>query len=472
MMSTTTVNVNTGHGDDCVAAPGKPVVIYQGEKARKVSNYVRTTKYTLLTFLPLNLFEQFRKASNIYFLINMIITLIPGVSPIFPITSILPVIFILAVAGTKDAFEDHRRYRADKKANGALCTVVRKGKLLTVRSDEVEVGDFIKLERGAEFCADILLLSSALGDGMAYVETANLDGETNLKPRHAIRETQHLTTPAQLDSSSFVVTCDAPNPTLVKWQGVLDYQGLDYALDVSNIVFRGCKLMNTPWAYGIVLYCGKDTKMMQNLKQKAAKFSGLDKKLNKLILGLVAVQLLILTVLSSFSVAFAVTKGDHYFHLVKFYDDENLVLMFVLNFLTFFVLLNYMMPISLFVSMELCKGFQAVFMEWDIGMMHEGKTMSAKTSNLNEELSQVRWIFSDKTGTLTENEMRFSQCCIGKLVHPEEENPGGLKQYLSKGCEDRQRVIEFMTVLTLCHTVVCSPDERTGQMVYEGRVCA
>ena len=140
--------------------------------ARMLLTFYRTTKYTLLTFLPLNLFEQFRRVSNVYFAISMAVALIPGVSPIFPITSILPLVFVLAVAAVKDAIEDYGRHRADKKANGAKVQAVRNGgKVVAVRSDQLEVGDIVKLERNSEVYADIVVLSTSLEDGVCYIET-------------------------------------------------------------------------------------------------------------------------------------------------------------------------------------------------------------------------------------------------------------------------------------------------------------
>eukprot|EP01012_Entosiphon_sulcatum_P010866 TRINITY_DN1648_c0_g1_i1.p1 TRINITY_DN1648_c0_g1~~TRINITY_DN1648_c0_g1_i1.p1 ORF type:complete len:589 (+),score=115.01 TRINITY_DN1648_c0_g1_i1:1192-2958(+) len=437
-------------------------------------NYIRTTKYTLVTFLPLNLLEQFRKVSNLYFLVSMIIALLPGVSPIFPITSILPLVFVLCVAAIKDGIEDYRRYLADREANGYVVTVIRNGQKLAVRSDEIEVGDFVFAEKNTNFPADLLVLSTALDDGLCYIETANLDGETNIKPRKAPKDTQHLMEPATLSSSALKVTCDAPNESLVKWEGVLEAEGKQSPLGIDNLLFRGCVLRNTPWAVGMVVYAGVDTKMFRNLKKKAPKFSGLDKKLNKLILALLVFQLIVIIILAAASVGFKNSQKDA-FYLSTFNDRSNAA-HFFLNFLTFFVLLSFMMPISLFVSMELCKAFQAKFMELDVLMATERKSMKAKTSNLNEELSQIRYIFTDKTGTLTENEMRFHRCSVLGYAHCEAEQPGGIRQHLLSGGRFKEAIVDFMKCLALCHSVVLSrPDEEDIQegssatVVYEGQ---
>lgn len=106
------------------------------------SNYIRTTRYTFLTFLPLNLLEQFRRLSNIYFLATMIITLIPGVSPVFPITSILPLVVILGVTAIKDGIEDLLRWRDDLSVNNKSFDVIRNGKIVKIPSKSIEVSEF------------------------------------------------------------------------------------------------------------------------------------------------------------------------------------------------------------------------------------------------------------------------------------------------------------------------------------------
>eukprot|EP01006_Ploeotia_vitrea_P053423 TRINITY_DN67787_c4_g2_i1.p1 TRINITY_DN67787_c4_g2~~TRINITY_DN67787_c4_g2_i1.p1 ORF type:complete len:1189 (-),score=90.92 TRINITY_DN67787_c4_g2_i1:201-3767(-) len=435
------------------------------------SNYIRTTKYTWYTFIPHNMFEQFLKVQYSYFLINMIIALLPDVSPIFPITSILPLIFVLSVAMARDGFENYRRHKADKRANSKQVTVIRSGKKHVITSAQLEVGDFVYMEKGDLFAADIVLLSSALDEGRAYIETANLDGETNIKPKLSPASTMHLNTPSVLHNNEITikVTCDAPGPSLIKWRGTLEMNSEVKPLGLDNIMFRGCKLRNTKWIYGMVVYAGVDTKMMRNLKKKPPKFSGLDRKLNKLIIALVIVQQIIIFILALCSVLWKNGPGQDSPFLVHFASEWGSVRTFIQNYLTFFVLLSFMMPISLFVSMELCKGCQAKFMEWDIWMQAGGRGMKAKTSNLNEELSQIRYIFTDKTGTLTENEMRFYRCSILGFSHNEIQNKGAIQTHLKNHGRYHETIAEFMKVLAVCHTVVISTDDKTGERRYEGQ---
>lgn len=136
------------------------------------SNYLRTTRYTFITFIPLNLFEQFRRLSNLYFLITMIITLIPGVSPVFPITSILPLVIILSITAVKDAIEDLVRWRDDLRVNNVKFEVIRNGKIHKIPSKSIEIGDIVIVNKNQDFPSDLLLLSCSNNDGIAFVETA------------------------------------------------------------------------------------------------------------------------------------------------------------------------------------------------------------------------------------------------------------------------------------------------------------
>ncbi|RKO92915.1 hypothetical protein BDK51DRAFT_49773, partial [Blyttiomyces helicus] len=142
---------------------------------RKPSNYIRTTKYTLLSFIPLNLYYQFRRFYNIYFLLGAL-SVFAGVSSLSPISQIFPLVVVLAFAAVKEAIEDYGRYRADTTANNIPVTVVRGGVKTEVLSMHVQPGDVVYLEKGEKFPVDAMLISSSYEDGTCYVETAELDG--------------------------------------------------------------------------------------------------------------------------------------------------------------------------------------------------------------------------------------------------------------------------------------------------------
>eukprot|EP00762_Andalucia_godoyi_P003145 ANDGO_01127.mRNA.1 Phospholipid-transporting ATPase 3 len=437
------------------------------------TNYIRTTKYTVITFLPLNLFEQFRRLSNFYFLVSMIVALIPGVSPVFPITSILPLLFVLTVGAIKDGVEDYDRYKADREANSMIVTVLREGVSMDIQTHQVSVGDIVFVEKGSVFPADLVLLSASSTDGNAYVETSNLDGETNLKLRKGHPDTMVYNTIESLTGLKATLQCEEPNEALYRFHGRLMFEDGKYiALSEKQILLRGSALRNTKWVYGLVVYAGTDTKMFKNLQKKIHKFSTIDKKLNRFVLALFVCQQLFCAFGAMLAVIFQENQSKDMWYLTGF-NKFNGAQLFFTQYLTYFVLFNIMIPISLFVSLEIVRVCQARFMEWDPKMQARGKNMVAKTSSLNDELGRIQWVFSDKTGTLTENIMEFSKCSIEGHVHDEIATPGQLKTILTQSTHtspaSKETISMFLTALAVCHDVVPEYSEKTKKMNYEAQ---
>ena len=359
--------------------PDKTVGINNPEKNRvnfTGTNYIRTSKYTIISFLPLNLLEQFRRVANCYFLVTAVITTIRGVTPIVPATAALPLLFVLTVAACKDGYEDYQRHVQDDKANSTPCTVLRPGNPnpMTVRSQDVAVGDILFVKDNEEVVADALVLHSSLPDALVYIDTAMLDGETNLKSRRAARQMVTMTQfhlPADIVKVIGEVVIQKPEPSLVSWKGMATVNGESCPLGIEQYLYRGSIIKDTGIVMAIVVYVGLTTKMFLNLKKKSAKSSILDQKLNKLIGGIFTLQQMIMIGMCGG----AVWHNDHSGNQHSWYLDEVLrekvgVELFFWRYLTFFVLMSNFIPISLFVTLELCKATQAVFMMWDINMYH------------------------------------------------------------------------------------------------------
>ncbi|XP_023379650.1 probable phospholipid-transporting ATPase VA, partial [Pteropus vampyrus] len=152
-------------------------------------NRLKTTKYTALSFLPKNLFEQFHRLANVYFVLIALLNFAPAVNAFQPGLALAPVLFILAVTAFKDLWEDYSRHRSDHEINHLGCLVFSREERRYVSRfwKEIRVGDFVRLRCNEIVPADILLLSSSDPDGLCHIETASLDGETNLKRRQVAR---------------------------------------------------------------------------------------------------------------------------------------------------------------------------------------------------------------------------------------------------------------------------------------------
>ncbi|KXS10299.1 phospholipid-translocating P-type ATPase [Gonapodya prolifera JEL478] len=388
-----------------------------GKPARD-KNYIKTTKYTVLSFIPLNLIGQFRRIYNLYFLLGALTTF-SGVATVSKTSATMPLAFVVGITMIKDGVEDYRRYQADSRANATKYTVVRGDKLEQVESRNIAPGDICMVLKGEKFPSDLVLLSSSIDDGTCFIETSDLDGETNLKRRTAVPELSSLQDLEEVVLLRGVVRCPLPNEKLNEFDGTLsvsdsvDVHALQqqgaardlleggtpvspqaamngkrqtFPLSVGQFLPRGAVLRNTEYVFGIVVYAGLDTKIMRNLRATSLKFSTLQGKLNWLVFGifLYNVFLLAYSVVAqistqrSYVIPYQETKdpylGPWYLWdptdaaTDKFLNITNWSSETLTSVLTWFAIYTYVIPISLFVSMELTRIFQGLFMTADLKM--------------------------------------------------------------------------------------------------------
>ncbi|KAK5835344.1 Putative phospholipid-transporting ATPase 8 [Gossypium arboreum] len=398
-------------------------------RLRYRGNYVSTTKYTAVNFIPKSLFEQFRRVANIYFLVVACVSFSP-LAPYSAPSIILPLVVVIGATMAKEGVEDWRRNLQDIEANNRKVEVYDKSScsFRQTKWKDLRVGDLVKVCKDEYFPADLLLLSSSYEDVVCYVETMNLDGETNLKLKHALNVTSFYSSAESLKEFRAVIKCEDPNEHLYSFIGTLYFDCQQYSLSPQQILLRDSKLKNTEYIFGVVIFTGHDTKVMQNATDPPSKRTKIERRMDRIIYVLFSTLILVSFIGSLF---FGIEtnndlSGGNYTRwylrpdkTTVFFDPRRPAVAAFLHCLTGLMLYGYLIPISLYVSIEICKVLQSIFINQDQAMYDEemDRPAHARTSNLNEELGQVHTILSDKTGTLTCNSMEFVKCSIAGTLY-------------------------------------------------------
>lgn len=498
------------------------------------NNVVSTGKYTVLTFIPKTLFEFFRIVANVYFLVISILQVSTDLSPTNQYTTITPLTIVLVITMIKQGMEDWKRHRADTEMNNRRTKIVGSdGSMKEVAWRDVVVGDIVVVEDRQELPADIIVLATSEEDAKCFTETANLDGETNLKRREAVKSIAHMVGYRNLGDPEMLIetvisrassvkgrtVCELPNNRLYTFEGSIQLQGqAEVPVGPENVILRGCMLRSCKTILGLVVFTGNDTKIMRNQRPTPSKQSNVYQMVNRCIFLIFITQFVLCM---SSSIAFGVwskaREGAGYWFLGNVLQEVS-VSEIVTSFFTFLILYNNLVPISLYVSLDIIKVLQAKFIEKDTNMLYvaedgERKFAKARTSDLNEDLGQIEYIFSDKTGTLTRNLMEFRKCSIGGVAYGfgtteigaaalkrgagavAKQIPGILSprdqaayadphaaqvkydpkmnfddprliQHLREGRPNAPMIDEFLTLLSVCHTVIPEVDHSTGTVAY------
>ncbi len=288
------------------------------------------------------------------------------------------------------------------------------------------VGDFVRIHNDDQIPADIIILATSDPDGACYVETKNLDGETNLKVRSALRCGRAMKHARDCERAEFILESEAPQPNLYKYNGAIKWEqsissdphrqnvSMSEPITIDNMLLRGCNLRNTDWALGIVVFTGHDTKIMMNAGITPSKRARIARELNfNVILNFFILFIMCLIAAIANGVAWGKQDASLYwFEFGSIGGTPGLT-----GFITFWaalIVFQNLVPISLYISLEIVRTLQAFFIFSDLGMYYEklDQPCIPKSWNISDDMGQIEYIFSDKTGTLTQNVMEFKKATI------------------------------------------------------------
>ncbi|XP_069449165.1 phospholipid-transporting ATPase VD isoform X4 [Ovis canadensis] len=287
----------------------------------------------------------------------------------------------------------------------------------------------------------MVLLFSTDPDGICHIETSGLDGESNLKQKQVVRRYAEQDSEVDPEKFSSRIECESPNNDLNRFRGFLEHSNKErVGLSKENLLLRGCTIRNTEAVMGIVVYAGHETKAMLNNSGPRYKRSKLERRANTDVLWCVLLLVIMcLTGALGHGIWLSRYENIPFFNIPE--PDGHIISPVLAGFYMFWtmiILLQVLIPISLYVSIEIVKLGQIYFIQSDVDFYNEkmGSTVQCRALNITEDLGQIQYLFSDKTGTLTENKMVFRRCSVAGFDYCHEENAKRLESYQEAASED------------------------------------
>ncbi|KAM7283318.1 probable phospholipid-transporting ATPase IIA isoform X2 [Ixodes scapularis] len=378
----------------CRAHEYQPRTVFLGRSPSEKfpPNKICNQKYNILTFLPLVLFNQFKFFLNLYFLVVCLSQFIPDIRIGYLYTYWGPLGFVLAVTLIREFIDDCRRYARDREVNSQQFKKLTPSGVCCIPSSDIKVSDLIMIEKNQRVPADMVLLQTTEKNGSCFIRTDQLDGETDWKLRVAVDSTQRLASPEEMLEIDACVYAEEPKKDIHCFIGKFtrhDGEPTEDALNIENTLWANT-VVASGTAIGIVIYTGRETRSVMNNSEARSKVGLLDLEINQLTKVCVAAVI---------GLAFVMI-------LVKGFDGP-----WYRYFLRFVLLFSYIVPISLRVTLDMGK----MVYSWMIQQDAEIPGTVVRSTTIPEEMGRIVYLLSDKTGTLTQNEMVLKKLHLGSV---------------------------------------------------------
>lgn len=416
-------------------------------------NIVKNTKYNLFSIVPVVLYQQFKYFFNLFFLLITLSQFFPPLQVGFLFTYVAPLSFVLCITIVKEAYDDIIRWKRDQEVNNQIFTRITKEGRIDVRAKDIKVGHLIEIKANERIPADMVLIYTSEVSGTVFIRTDQLDGETDWKLRKAVAYTQNIGTKENFYKIRGSVIAEAPHKNIYGFSGVFSAElenGGEYNEPLSlESTLWASTVLTCGTAVGLIVYAGKETRSVMNSNLPSLKFGVCDSELNflsKLLFGLMVVISIVMVLMSGITSTF------------------------YLLFFRYLLLLSSIIPISLRVNLDMAKILYCYLIPRD----NDIPNTIARNSNIPEELGRIQYLLTDKTGTLTRNEMSLKKLSIidgkytvdDKFQMDEFKFLRGLTTLESKYKYHKSENIKRMVkALALCHNV--SPVTESGETVYQ-----
>ncbi|GBE58800.1 phospholipid-translocating P-type flippase family protein [Babesia ovata] len=458
------------------------------------SNFIRTTKYSLLSFLPRVLFFQMTRVGNLIFLGVSFLQLIKEVSDSNGLpTYLIPVVFVVVVCMARELVSDLTRWQNDKQENGRTVHVFRDGKLQQMKQQDICVGDIVKVHAYEYFPSDLVLLNCCDEHGVCNIETKNADGESNVKYKHVIPKLAALfRNDEEAARTQIKIVCEPPSDNLHTFSGMAYYSnddveeiqarrlkrlhsmpsvsGEDSAVSLSDIstkihkvqlqfdqlLLRGTSMVNTQWAYCVAVYVGHQTRLLNgstgSSKRKNSKLESIYQRNMSTVMMIMFGCVLISALIGVYWLITTSYQHD-YLHLISAGGAWR---SFLVACGSMMLLLAAMIPVDLIILWEIVRMVESWQIRWNAEMVSDGKRAESRSDQLIEDLAHITHIYTDKTGTLTQNAMTLKALGFGAVgkVSPPWWGEQFWAMYSNQTPEMRKTLREFVLVCSLCQSVV------------------